>query len=70
MSKSFELDELWLNRVKESLNGLAYGIVQIVVHDGQIVQIERTERQRFDAEPYRGQQKPVQQNPSQKRTKP
>ena len=70
MIKSFEPGELWLERIKESLNGLAYGIVQIVVHDGQIVQIERTERQRFDTDPYKTQPKPATNNSSPKRTKP
>jgi hypothetical protein len=32
------------------LNGLEYGVVQIVVHDGRIVQIDRTERSRFGTE--------------------
>jgi hypothetical protein len=69
MAKSFELDELWLNRIKDNLNGLAYGIVQIVVHDGQIVQIERTERQRFDAEAGRVQSKSAPPDSSNRRPK-
>ncbi|MDF2718414.1 MAG: hypothetical protein K0R28_5339 [Paenibacillus sp.] len=32
-----------------SVKGLEYGNVQIIVHDGKIVQIERTERKRFDS---------------------
>jgi len=48
MSKPLELDEVWLNRIIASVNGLEYGTVQITVHDGKIVQIDRTERKRFD----------------------
>ncbi|UJF31502.1 YezD family protein [Paenibacillus hexagrammi] len=49
MAKPLELDELWLDRIKQSLNGLEYGSVQIVVHDGKIAQIDKTERKRFEA---------------------
>jgi hypothetical protein len=48
MAKPLELDEVWLERIKQILNGLEYGTVQIVVHDGKIAQIDRTERKRFD----------------------
>ncbi|TBL80341.1 YezD family protein [Paenibacillus thalictri] len=50
MAKPLEIDEIWLNRIASSVNGMEYGNVQIIVHDGRIVQIERTERKRFDAE--------------------
>ncbi|WP_127584971.1 YezD family protein [Paenibacillus koleovorans] len=49
MAKPLEIDEHWADRIVQSVNGLEYGTVQIVVHDGRIVQIERTERKRFDA---------------------
>ncbi|MDD9267907.1 YezD family protein [Paenibacillus sp. GCM10023248] len=49
MAKPLELDELWVDRIKQMLNGLEYGSVQIVVHDGKIAQIDKTERRRFDA---------------------
>lgn len=39
----------WLSLVREKVESLRYGIVQIVVHDGKITQIERTERTRLDA---------------------
>ncbi|MCL6456904.1 MAG: YezD family protein [Gorillibacterium sp.] len=51
MAKPFEVDELWKERISSTLNGLEYGTVQIIVHDGRIVQIERTERKRFDPTP-------------------
>ncbi|CAG7628580.1 YezD family protein [Paenibacillus allorhizosphaerae] len=50
MAKPLQVDELWTKRILQSVNGLEYGIVQIVVHDGRIVQIERTERKRFEPE--------------------
>jgi hypothetical protein len=50
MGKPLEIDELWSKRISQSLDGLEYGAVQIIVHEGRIVQIERTERSRFDQE--------------------
>jgi hypothetical protein len=35
--------------VLRALRGLRFGSVEIVVHDGRVVQIERRERVRFDA---------------------
>lgn len=49
MAKPVELDEAWLDRIADQVNGLEYGSVLITVHDGRIVQIDRTERKRFDA---------------------
>jgi hypothetical protein len=49
MPKRLIVDETWLERIAKSLNGLEYGTVQIVVHDGTIMQIDRTERKRFEA---------------------
>jgi hypothetical protein len=49
MGKPVKIDEQWTQRILESIDGLEYGVVQIVVHDGRIVQIERTERKRFDS---------------------
>ncbi|MFF2091878.1 YezD family protein [Paenibacillus sp. NPDC058174] len=48
MAKPLELDQLWLERIVDQVNGLQYGSVNITVHDGRIVQIDRTERTRFD----------------------
>ncbi|MFB6363554.1 YezD family protein [Paenibacillus elgii] len=50
MAKPLDVDELWTKRILQSVNGLEYGMVQIVVHDGRIVQIERTERKRFESD--------------------
>jgi hypothetical protein len=38
----------WIDILKEQVGSLRYGIVQIVVHDRRVVQIERTEKFRFD----------------------
>jgi hypothetical protein len=64
MGKSLEIDELWSKRISQSLNGLEYGAVQIIVHDGRIVQIERTERSRFDQEARVQQQDTTQVKPA------
>ncbi len=41
-------DLAWLELLQEQVGSLRYGIVQIVVHDRRVVQIERTEKFRFD----------------------
>lgn len=38
----------WVDLVKEQVRSLQFGVLQIVVHDGQVVQIERTEKFRFE----------------------
>jgi len=38
----------WLELVRQHVGSLRYGVVQIVVHDAQVTQIERTERVRLD----------------------
>ncbi|MDF2726007.1 MAG: putative small protein [Paenibacillus sp.] len=50
MTRPVRVDDIWLERIAKSVNGIEYGNVMIVIHDGRIVQIERTERQRFDQE--------------------
>ncbi|MEF3303696.1 YezD family protein [Paenibacillus sp. GYB003] len=49
MSNAVQVDDVWADRILNSVRGLEYGNVQIIVHDGKIVQIERTERKRFDS---------------------
>jgi hypothetical protein len=43
---STDIDDA-LNRVRQALRGLEYGEISIVVQDGVVVQIERTERTRL-----------------------
>jgi hypothetical protein len=38
----------WLDIVRQQVGSLRYGVVQIVVHDSQVTQIEKTERVRLD----------------------
>jgi hypothetical protein len=38
----------WLEIVREQVRSLRFGVVEIVVHDSRVVQIEKTERVRFD----------------------
>ena len=38
----------WLGIVRDKVEGLRYGVVQIVVHDGKVTQIERTEKTRLE----------------------
>jgi hypothetical protein len=37
-----------LERLREALRGLSFGTVTVTVQDGVIVQIDRTEKLRFD----------------------
>jgi hypothetical protein len=37
----------WLRFVREQVEGLRYGVVQLMVHDGRVTQIERTEKTRL-----------------------
>jgi hypothetical protein len=38
----------WLEIVRQQVASLRYGVVEIVVHDSQVTQIEKTERVRLD----------------------
>lgn len=37
----------WIDIVRQKVESLRYGVVQIVVHDGKVTQIERTEKTRL-----------------------
>ncbi|HLP08973.1 MAG TPA: YezD family protein [Opitutaceae bacterium] len=39
----------WLAVVRDKVEGLRFGVVQIVVHDSKVTQIERTEKTRLEA---------------------
>jgi hypothetical protein len=43
----------WLGVLKGQIESLRYGTVQVVVHEARVVQIERTEKLRFE-NPVRG----------------
>jgi hypothetical protein len=44
--------DAWVDLVRKQVNSLAFGVIQIVVHDSRVVQIERTEKLRFDRKPF------------------
>ena len=46
--KSDETSRPWLPIVRQQVDSIRFGVVQIVVHDGRVVQIERTEKVRLD----------------------
>ena len=37
----------WLRVVQNKVETLRYGVVQLIVHDGRVTQIERTEKTRI-----------------------
>jgi hypothetical protein len=43
----------WLALVRSQVRSLRYGVVQLVIHDGRVTQIERTEKTRLDSDPDR-----------------
>lgn len=38
----------WLALVREKVESLRFGVVQLIVHDGRVTQIERTEKTRLE----------------------
>jgi hypothetical protein len=42
-----DLAPAWLAIVRQKVESLRFGVVQIVVHDGKATQIERTEKTRL-----------------------
>jgi hypothetical protein len=44
-----EIPPEWLRVVQEKVESLRFGVVQLVVHDGKVTQIERTEKTRLPA---------------------
>ncbi|RIX53010.1 DUF2292 domain-containing protein [Paenibacillus nanensis] len=51
MAKPLVIDEVWQERILNQVSGIQYGQVIITVHDGRIVQIDRTERVRYEQSP-------------------
>jgi hypothetical protein len=41
------VDDEDLRKIRDALSGLQFGEVTVVVQDGVVVQVERTERKRF-----------------------
>jgi hypothetical protein len=44
-------DPDWLVSVERAVGGLRYGSVEVLVHDGRVVQIETREKVRFEDRP-------------------
>jgi hypothetical protein len=42
---------LWLERVQDAVQGIQFGVVEIVVHNSQVVRIEKTEKVRLEISP-------------------
>ena len=47
-SASKETLPAWLELVREQVNSLKFGTVQITVHDSRVTQVERLEKLRLD----------------------
>lgn len=41
--------EIVIAAVRDSLSRLRFGVIALTVHDGRVVQMETTEKRRFDA---------------------
>jgi hypothetical protein len=50
-NSSAGIELAWLELVRRQVSSLRFGVVQIVVHDSQVTQIEKTERVRLDKPP-------------------
>lgn len=44
----FKIDEQTLAKIIQTVQSVRYGCVQIVIHNSKIVQIEKTEKMRFE----------------------
>ena len=49
IERSTDLSEHELAHIADALRGLRFGQVTIIIHEGAIVQIDRSERRRFPA---------------------
>ena len=47
---SLPLSPALLRELRQALQELRYGAVELVIHDGRVVQLERREKVRFDTE--------------------
>jgi hypothetical protein len=48
MIESDDRDAAWIRSVLQAVRGTRYGSVEVVIHDGRVVQLERREKVRFD----------------------
>ncbi len=45
---SIPLPPLLLQKLLEALHAIRYGTIELVIHDGRVVQLERREKVRFE----------------------
>lgn len=51
--ETYDTPPAWMALVRQQVSSMRFGVVQIVVHEGQVVQIERTEKVRLPAKAIR-----------------
>lgn len=44
------LPQALLRELRQALRSIRYGAIELVIHDGRVVQLERHEKVRFDVE--------------------
>jgi len=49
-TESAPVEAKWISVVEEKVRALRFGIVQITIHNGKVVQIDSTERTRLEIE--------------------
>jgi hypothetical protein len=49
-TENAQADNKWIPLVEEKVRALRFGIVQITIHNGKVVQIDSTERTRMEIE--------------------
>jgi hypothetical protein len=49
-SDALRLAPAILHALKEALGTIRFGVVELVIHDGRVVQLERREKVRFESE--------------------
>jgi hypothetical protein len=47
-SDALPLPQALLHELREALRAIRYGTIELVIHDGRVVQLERREKVRFD----------------------
>lgn len=48
--KKFKADPEWIAITRQKVESLRFGVVQLVIHEGRVVQIERTEKTRLQSD--------------------
>jgi len=48
--EALPLPSALLSELRQALQSIRYGAIELVIHDGRVVQLERHEKVRFDVE--------------------